>query len=245
METQESRKTELSISAEEWQRKSSKGISAIDHLFKKLSMMYLEKWDYQFQSLEKMNEWKQAWAEELASDRITFDEVKNGLEYCKTHYKDRPPTYPQFLEACRPSINYESAFHEAVEQMRKRDEGKDAWTNPAIYWAAVALGGDIMGTVYANVKGRWKAALDKATEEVKTNPMLQEIPKRLTALPAPKRQGREPSDAAKRELEKCYEIQNSEPRWKRELKSKDRTIDENISGLKHASSFVAGEVETV
>lgn len=223
----------------------SSGKSAIERLFDKLDMLYPGKWRQQFKSTEDMDNWRQCWAEELIERKVTFDEAKTGLDRCIEFYKDWPPTFPQFLEACRPSLNYESAFYEAVEQMRKRDEGKDSWTNPAIYWAAVALGGDIMGTVYANVKGRWKAALDKATEEVKTNPMLQEIPKRLTALPAPKRQGREPSEVAKRELAKCYEILNSEPKWKRELKAKGRSIDENIPGLKHVSGFVAGEVETV
>ncbi|MCW5597675.1 MAG: hypothetical protein KIT80_23495 [Chitinophagaceae bacterium] len=221
------------------------GQSAIERLFEKFAFYYSTKWQSCFKSPAELSSWMDAWAEELDERKVTFDEAKIGLDRCIELYKDWPPTFPQFLEACRPSINYESAFYEAVEQMRKRDEGKDAWTNPAIYWAAVALGGDIMGTVYANVKGRWKAALDKATEEVKTNPMMQEIPKRMTALPAPKRQGREPSEVAKKELAKCYEILNSEPKWKRELKAKGRTIDENIPGLKHVSGFVAEEVETV
>jgi hypothetical protein len=88
---------------------------------------------------------------------------------------------------CRPPIDYERAFAEAVEQMRRRETGDDVWSAPAIYWAAVTLWSELQSHPYASIKGRWHAALDEAVEGVRSGRLPSDIPRRVDALPAPGR----------------------------------------------------------
>lgn len=122
---------------------------------------------------------KRAWGEDLAG--YTADELKKGLEWCKT--QKWPPTLPEFMTACRPVIDARTEWAEACEQMRIRLEGKgaDAWTRPQVYWAAVAIGWyDLNSTAWEQISARWKAAVATA----KADP----IPEYRAALPAPGKQ---------------------------------------------------------
>lgn len=122
---------------------------------------------------------KKVWAEDLAG--YTPEEITRGLQ---TRY-EYPPDCDAFMKACRPSLDYERAFAEAVEQMVLRTTGKDRWSNPALYWAAARLGGDLTNHPFQAIKGRWKAALDRAIEDVRAGNLPSEIPQRLIALPVP------------------------------------------------------------
>ncbi|MBL0011307.1 MAG: hypothetical protein IPP22_10560 [Nitrosomonas sp.] len=73
---------------------------------------------------------RNVWAEELAG--FTPEEIKRGMS---VQYPFMPDC-DKFKLACRPTIDYEQAHIEAVEQMQQRKTGKDEWSNPAIYWAA-------------------------------------------------------------------------------------------------------------
>ncbi|MBV6447265.1 replication protein P [Nitrosomonas sp.] len=169
----------------------------IDYLFERLDLLYPKRWRDQFESPGQMESWRQCWGEELDEQGITFEEVKQGLKRCITMY-DWPPSFPEFIKACRPSIDYERAFLEAVEQMRLRDNSKDRWSNPAIYWAAVKLGSDLKNNPYQSIKVRWKEALDKTIEEVRSGIFPSTIPPRLTALPSPGRSSVSQEEAKKR-----------------------------------------------
>lgn len=199
--------------------------------------MYLSKWNEQFKSDESLQSWKESWAEEFAEEKITFSEIKRGLDYCK-HNLEWPPSFPQFFKACRPSLDYEAAFIEANQQMHLRNDGNDEWSNPAIFHAAASMGAD-MSTPYANVKSRWKAALDKAIQDVQSGRLDSIVPKRPQLLGAPKRQGKEYSEVAKRELEKISEILNTEPAWKKKLREKGASTQSPEVGLKHVSEHIA------
>ena len=59
---------------------------------------------------------KQAWAEDLAG--LKAEEIKTGLEACKT--KPWPPSLPEFIELCRPELDYEALYHHANAQMFNR-----------------------------------------------------------------------------------------------------------------------------
>lgn len=122
---------------------------------------------------------KKVWAEDLAG--YTPEEITRGLQ---TRY-DFPPDVDKFMKACRPMLDYEHAFDDAVEQMALRKTGRDRWSNPALYWAAVNLGCDLTNHPYQSIKGRWKAALDKAIDGVRCGDLSPEIPPRVRALPAP------------------------------------------------------------
>ena len=72
-----------------------------------------------------------------------------------------------------------------IEQMRKRETGDDEWSTPAVYWAAVKVGGDLRAHPYAAIKGRWAAALDDAIDGIRTGKLPAAVPQRHEALPAP------------------------------------------------------------
>ncbi len=141
---------------------------------------------------------KQVWAEELAG--YTSEEIKRGLSAQYPYM----PDCDKFKLACRPSIDHEQAFCEAVEQMRLRAENKDSWSSVAIYWAAVALGCDLNNYPYQSIKGRWKSAYDEARTKVSIGELPCEVPKRLISLPKPGN-----STISKEEAEKRFaEVRN-------------------------------------
>ena len=136
---------------------------------------------------------KQVWAEELAG--FAPEEIKRGLS---AQY-DYLPDCDKFKLACRPTIDYEQAFCEAVQQMQKRKENKDKWTNPAIYWAAVELGNDLNNYPCQSIKARWRSAFDKAKEKIVKGDLPNSVPQRLVAIPAPGK-----STVSKEEAEKRF-----------------------------------------
>lgn len=122
---------------------------------------------------------KHVWSEELAG--FTPEEIKRGLSAQYSYM----PDCDKFKIACRPTIDLEQAFCEAVEQMHKRKDGKDEWSSAAIYWAAVELGNDLNNFPYQSIKGRWKAAFDKVKEKIASGGLPNEVPQRLVSIPAP------------------------------------------------------------
>jgi hypothetical protein len=190
---------ESSISVEKWLEKNPKfrNLSPIEYLFKRFATLYPKRWSEQFRTNEELEDWKLCWAEEMADRGITFEEVKSGIERCIDLY-NWPPSFPEFLKACSPSLDYERAFLEAIEQMRLRDSGKDRWSNPAIFWAATKLGSDLKNNPYQSIKIRWKDALDKAIEDVISGTLPSAVPARLTALPSPGKTSVSPDEAKKR-----------------------------------------------
>lgn len=124
---------------------------------------------------------KAVWDHELAGH--TSEELARGIAACRT--RDWPPTLPEFLKLCRPALDYERAFLEAVEQMRRREIGDDRWSSAAVFWAAGKLGSDIHAHPYNALKARWQKALDEAVEDIKAGRSPSEVPQRRASLPPP------------------------------------------------------------
>jgi len=136
---------------------------------------------------------KQVWAEELAG--FTPEEIKRGLS---AQYEYLPDC-DKFKLACRPTIDLEQAFCEAVQQMHKRKESNDKWSSAVIYWAAVELGNDLNNYPYQSIKARWKSAFDKAKEKIAKGDLPSVVPQRLVAIPEPGK-----STVSKEEAEKRF-----------------------------------------
>lgn len=118
------------------------------------------------------------WGAALA--RYTPEEVQRGLKACMSRIW--PPTLPEFLLLCRPPVDHEAAFIEAVKQMRQRDNGTDTWSAPAIYWAAVEFGSwELRQASWDRAKARWTRILDEQLAKGELPP----VPPRMDALPAP------------------------------------------------------------
>lgn len=151
--------------------------SWIERLLDRLAAMYGQKFTDQWRGVDPTY-LKTVWGEELAS--YSADEIKRGLSACRT--RPWPPTLPEFLTLCRPPIDPEAAFIEAVRELRKRENNEDTWSHPAIFWATRHFATqDLMGAAYMTIKNRWGQAL--AAEMGKGQ--WPEIPERTIALPAP------------------------------------------------------------
>jgi hypothetical protein len=125
---------------------------------------------------------KAVWADGLRG--LAGDEIRTGLD--SLNDKPFPPTLPEFKRLCRPPINPRKSYDEALTEMRKRhDNGSDKWSHPAIYWAAVVIGGDLRKLPYQQLEKRWTEVLADCVECVHEGRMARDIPKKLIELPAP------------------------------------------------------------
>lgn len=133
------------------------------------------------------------WAEELAG--YTGEEIKRGLDACRSMSKGFAPTLPEFMAMCRPPINAEASFYEAVQGMAARRKGeRGEWSHPAIYHAGVEVGQhDLLNCGYSVMKVRWEKAL--ANQLAKGQ--WAAVPDAQVALPAPEKTQMSESEAKK------------------------------------------------
>lgn len=151
--------------------------SWIDSLFARMSAMYGAKFADLWRGTD-LAVVRRLWGVELAS--VSRDELKAGVDALTK--RPFPPTLPEFLSLCRPPVNYDAALYEAAQQMRLRADGRDEWSNPAFYWAAVRVGDfDMLNLPHGALIKRFTAALDDVLRGE-----VQPVPKRdITAIPAP------------------------------------------------------------
>lgn len=152
----------------------------VERLFARLAAMYGSRFADMWDCVDPEAA-KETWAAGLAG--YTGDELTRGLDACRA--RDWPPTMPEFARLCRPLPSYEAAFYEAVEQMRRRETGEDAWSHPAVYWAAVAIGTDLRSQSYSVIKGRWHQAMDRAMADVAGGVRPMSVPSSKPELPTP------------------------------------------------------------
>lgn len=156
------------------------GITLLDHLFNRFDGMYPVRWRSAFPSEMAIANWREAWGEAFEIERITPADAARGLAACQRDF-DWPPSLTEFLKACRPALNVDTALDEAVEQMRLRDYGKDEWSNLAIFWAAVEIGAhDLLSRSLSALRPRFERSLRKFEQRTDLKP----IPQRLPSLPA-------------------------------------------------------------
>lgn len=116
-----------------------------------------------------------AWTK--ATRGLTELEFRRGV--AKLSSFERPPSLPEFLKACRPEVNPLSAYYEAIEGVKGREQGElGTWSHPAIYWASVRVSAhDLKNQTYSQVRGRWEMALaaelEKGHWEVIPAPLIQ------------------------------------------------------------------------
>ena len=156
------------------------GITLMDHLFNRMDGSYPNRWRAAFANPQAIQNWREAWSEAFVEEGITPGEAADAIRNCRRMY-DWPPSLTEFLRACRPSVDHESAFYEAVREIAKRQTNTDHWSHPAIYWAAVTMGVDLTSNPYATIKNRWSKILAGELAKGAWDP----IPKRVEALAAP------------------------------------------------------------
>lgn len=174
--------------------------------------------------LERLIEtWRQA------IDGYTVDEIKRGLGKCET--SRFTPNLGEFLEYCRPPLDFEAAFHEAAENIIKRPFGTDVWSHRAIYWAAGRLGYlEIKTNGYTALKTRWARIL--SDELLKTE--WDEIPK---IVPVPQLEEKKQSKVVTETAQKLFETYATKGRdmlqWARQPRSQC-AVNGIVDAAKHS-----------
>jgi hypothetical protein len=98
------------------------------------------------------------WARSLAGFRPA--ELDRGLAEMRN--RRFTPTLGEFRIACRPALDPETAWWEAVEGLKERDQGRRGdWSHPAIWRAASEMGMDVRTEDFGKYRGRWTAKLKR------------------------------------------------------------------------------------
>lgn len=151
------------------------GKSSIEHLFSRFAAMYGQKWSM---SPEQTEASMAEWASVLSEEKITLDEVKDGIVACRTKHPSWPPTSLEFLQACRPPADYEAAWRAACagKQARQRDE-MGCWPTIAHYHAYARLMSSPHAQVFDQVKMPriWVDVLTRAIADMRAG-LLEPIP---------------------------------------------------------------------
>lgn len=101
---------------------------------------------------------KTEWCEALAG----FDpsEIARGIEACRTRVF--APTLGEFLRLCRPALDPEIAWIEAVAAMQERAQGKTGeWSHPAVYRAAHQMAYELRTGSFKDHRKRWEWLLNR------------------------------------------------------------------------------------
>ncbi|MTW11414.1 hypothetical protein GM658_12485 [Pseudoduganella eburnea] len=156
-------------------------ISWVESLFKRMHFSYGARFADMWAGVNP-DEMKQHWAQRLGE--LSRSELATGYRMLES--RDWPPTLPEFIKLCRPNLDPEPAFYEALAQGIKRERADphdpDVWSHPAIYWAWVKIGAfAIANQGYEALRPRWVDALRHYVEL----PGLEAVPEKRQELPAP------------------------------------------------------------
>jgi hypothetical protein len=148
----------------------------IEKLFERMTALYGSKFADMWRGTDP-EQVKALWSQELG--KLSREEVTKGAQALMT--LEWPPSLPQFINLCRPKLDAQKAFTEALNGLMARDRGEvGVWSHPAIFWAAVRVGAfDIKNATYPQIKGRWESALGDELEKSQ----WPEIPKPVVSLP--------------------------------------------------------------
>lgn len=166
--------------------------SWVERIFQKMEDRYGDMWANRYGAFPR-DRVMRTWGEDLAD--LSSSELATGMTACKS--AKFPPTLPEFRELCRPPIDFESAYIEACNQIVLRQQGRDQWSHPAIYWAAQSVGQyDLRNSTWGSIKARWTKAL-----QTTMNGGCDPVPAFAVALPAPGETSVSPEEAARRVAE--------------------------------------------
>jgi hypothetical protein len=148
----------------------------IEKLFERMAALYGSKFADMWRGTDP-EQVKALWSQELG--KLSREEVAKGAQALMT--LEWPPSLPQFINLCRPKLDAQKAFTEALNGLMARDRGEvGVWSHPAVFWAAVRVGAfDIKNATYPQIKGRWESALGDELEKSQ----WPEIPKPVVSLP--------------------------------------------------------------
>lgn len=101
---------------------------------------------------------KAEWADGLAGFRD--DEIMRGLKACQTRVF--APTLGEFCRLCRPALDAEFAWIEAVDGMASRRAGQvGQWSHPAVHRAAQTMTFELQSRSFNECRRAWGFRLER------------------------------------------------------------------------------------
>lgn len=203
-------------------------VTWVEKLFGRLEALYGNKFVDMWRGTN-VAQVKQLWAEEMG--KLSPEEMKRG--YAALMSRDWPPSLPEFLKLCKPTVDPLVAYYEAVVGMDARSRGEAGeWSHPAVYWAAVKIGAfDLNQQTYSALKVRWESAL---VEEMRKG-HWEQVPEPLPALPAPGKTelSRETAKQMLAELGASGVLKPStdQKRWARKIMERHESGDKSLGIL--------------
>jgi hypothetical protein len=207
-------------------------ISWVEKLFERMEALYgskfLDMWRDANADLVK-----QLWSEEMG--KLSADDLKRG--YNALMSRDWPPSLPEFVKLCKPSVDPTVAYYEAVNGMQARERGETGkWSHPAIFWAAVQVSAfDLKNQSYSQIKARWEKALQDEMDKGQWVP----VPEPLVALPEPGKSAMSREHAAKmvEELQASDTIKKADDNrvdhkaWAKRILERAKAANHGLSAL--------------
>lgn len=139
-----------------------------------------------FTSIEAIDNWQCEWVDAFVKNGITVGMIPDALDACRTKH-EWPPSIKEFIDLCKPRLNIDKAYYEALALVSARKNGETGeWSHPAIYWAAMPLAYDLSHQTYSQMKERWKDALEAQYDRGEW-PDVPKPSEDKKALPAPGR----------------------------------------------------------
>lgn len=156
---------------------------SVEKLFIRMHALYGAKFLEQWKGIDSDAVQRQ-WG--IALGKMTPEQIRRGMLLMETC--DLPPTLPQFIKLCKPTLDAQAAYFEAVAGIAAREQGKTGeWSDPAIYWATTAIGAfDLKSQPYAHIRRRWEQALRDAQAHPHAEPIpAPEMKSAALDMPAP------------------------------------------------------------
>lgn len=214
-------------------------LSWVESLFARMQAMYGNKFIDMWRDAD-LPTVKAMWAEEMG--KLNSEELKRGYGALMT--RDWPPTLPEYIRMCKPSIDPTVAYYEAVNGMQARERGEHGkWSHPAIFWAAVQVSAyDLKHLGFSQIKSRWEKALSDEMEKGEWSA----VPEPMIALPAPGKSelSREKATAMLSALGASGVLKQSgdDRRWARKIMQRVADNDQNVSAMQVRFAHEALEV---
>ena len=202
-------------------------ITWVESLFGRMEAMYGSKFLDMWRGAD-VEMVKALWAEEMG--KLSSEELKRG--YGMLMQRDWPPSLPEYVKMCKPTVDPMVAYYEALAGIQSRAAGEiGKWSHPAIFWAAMPLSFDLGNQTYSQMRGRW----EKSLADQMARGEWADIPNVMLALAAPGKSLLSKDEALQRLGElgaaAVLKIRKEDTAWYRKIFAREKSADKTLTML--------------
>lgn len=151
-------------------------VAWVEKIFKRLAAQLGHKIADLYASVDPQDV-KAEWGSAMAD--FHPEEIKRGLDACQTRVF--APTLGEFLRLCRPALDPETAWVEAVENR----DGQFTWSHPAVRRTAGQMSWELRTSTFAANRRRWTMVLEREFAAGWEDPAAAPLRLRAPQKPAP------------------------------------------------------------